>query len=69
MQNMLSRNGVHRSRISYVPYGVELAHIQRDINKGREERLRVGFIGTIVEHKGSPPADQRGPFFAGANSD
>ncbi len=53
MENMLARNGIHRSRISYVPYGVELAHIRRNINKGREDRLRVGFIGTIVEHKGA----------------
>jgi glycosyltransferase involved in cell wall biosynthesis len=52
MESMLTRNGIHRSRIAYVPYGVELAHIRRDTEKGRGEKLRVGFIGTIVEHKG-----------------
>ncbi|MGN6368154.1 MAG: glycosyltransferase [Phycisphaerae bacterium] len=53
MENMLARNGIHKSRISYVPYGVDLAHIRRNTNKGTEPNLRVGFIGTIVEHKGA----------------
>lgn len=53
MQSMLARNGVHRAQLRYVPYGVELDHIQRDTHKGAREKIRIGFIGTLSEHKGA----------------
>jgi len=52
MESLLTRNGVHRSRLSFVPYGVDLSHVQRRMDKGGAEKLRVGFIGTLFEHKG-----------------
>jgi glycosyltransferase involved in cell wall biosynthesis len=51
MQNILTHNGVHPSLLRYVPYGIDLQHLQRDTNKGRSHALRVGFIGTLYEHK------------------
>ena len=53
MQNMLVRNGIHPTQLRYVPYGVKLNHIRRDTRKGTHPKLRIGFIGTFVEHKGA----------------
>ena len=53
MQSLLTKNGIHSSRQRYVPYGIDLQHMTRDINKGRARALRVGFVGTLFEHKGA----------------
>lgn len=53
MEHLLIKNGVHRSRISHQPYGISLKDMRRDTHKGTAEPLRVGFIGTLFEHKGA----------------
>jgi len=52
MQNILQKNGLNPKRISFVPYGLDTDNIQRHTNKGSLNQLRVGFIGTLYEHKG-----------------
>jgi glycosyltransferase involved in cell wall biosynthesis len=52
MENILTHNGVHPSILRYVPYGIDLKQMRRDTDKGRSPALRVGFIGTLFEHKG-----------------
>ncbi|MEH1981768.1 glycosyltransferase family 4 protein [Nostoc sp.] len=52
MQNILKNNGLNPKRISFVPYGLDTKNIQRETKKGHLNQLRVGFIGTLYEHKG-----------------
>jgi len=53
MQNILQNNGLSPSLISYQPYGLDIENIVPDNSKGEIKELRVGFIGTIFEHKGT----------------
>ncbi|HVS73593.1 MAG TPA: glycosyltransferase family 4 protein [Phycisphaerae bacterium] len=53
MESLLIKNGVHRSRIMHQPYGIDLQYMRRDTQKGEAAALRVGFIGTLFEHKGA----------------
>jgi len=52
MQNILQNNGLSPNLISYQPYGLDIENIVPDNSKGELKELRVGFIGTIFEHKG-----------------
>jgi glycosyltransferase involved in cell wall biosynthesis len=53
MHKLLTKNGIHPSRLAYVPYGIDFRHMRRDVNKGTGEKLRIGFVGTLYEHKGA----------------
>ena len=53
MQNILQNNGLNPNLISYLPYGLDVEDIVPDNNKGSKKELRVGFIGTLFEHKGT----------------
>lgn len=53
MQNILQNNGLNPNLISYIPYGLDIENILPDNNKGKMKELRVGFIGTLFEHKGT----------------
>ncbi len=53
MHSLLQKNGIHSTRLAYVPYGIDFRHMSRDTHKGQSEKLRVGFIGTLFEHKGA----------------
>ncbi|HEY9302002.1 MAG TPA: glycosyltransferase family 4 protein [Phormidium sp.] len=52
MESVLSRNGLEREKLVFLPYGLDLAHIQPSYHRGQSPTLRVGFIGTLYEHKG-----------------
>ncbi|MBD2177247.1 glycosyltransferase family 4 protein [Pseudanabaena sp. FACHB-1998] len=52
MQNILQNNGLNPNLISYMPYGLDIEDIIPNSNKGLNKELRVGFIGTLFEHKG-----------------
>ncbi|MDB9527017.1 glycosyltransferase family 4 protein [Oscillatoria sp. CS-180] len=52
MKSTLQRYGLEPERTVYLPYGLNLEHIQPTFNKGQFEPLRVGYIGTLYEHKG-----------------
>jgi glycosyltransferase involved in cell wall biosynthesis len=53
MQNILQNNGLKTKLISYQPYGLDIEDIVPNDNKGTKKELRVGFIGTLFEHKGT----------------
>lgn len=52
MGNVLERNGVDRHKMVFHRYGISVRSIPSKKSRGLEPRLRVGFIGTLIEHKG-----------------
>lgn len=52
MGELLTANGLDRSRIVHLPYGIVTSRIPRALDKGRHRELRIGFIGRIQESKG-----------------
>ena len=52
MQSLLQKYGLNPKRISLVPYGLDTSNIERGTDKGTMKQLRLGFIGTLYEHKG-----------------
>lgn len=52
VRTMLVRNGLDAGRVRMLPYGIALGSIERCTNRGQGEVLRVGFIGSLYEHKG-----------------
>lgn len=52
VQTMLVRNGVAAKRVRLLPYGINMGPIRRRSDKGDQPKLRVGFIGSLYEHKG-----------------
>lgn len=52
MAETLVRQGIRPEVVRYLPYGVDISGITRTSDKGRQRRLRVGFMGTLGEHKG-----------------
>lgn len=52
MQSTLQRYGLQPEKTTYLPYGLNLEHIQPSYDKGQSETLRIGYIGTLFEHKG-----------------
>lgn len=53
MRDILIENGMMPDRVCHIPYGLNLESFQKSSPKQRESRLRVGFIGTLSEHKGA----------------
>jgi len=52
VRTMLVRNGLEPERVRLLPYGINLERVSRETDRGKEEKLRVGFIGSLYEHKG-----------------
>ncbi len=52
MKKMLIRNGLEQQRVRYLPFGIDMKNMTFDPSRGKNEYLRIGFIGTISEHKG-----------------
>jgi len=52
MKQVLMRYGLELNKIRYVPYGINLSNIKEYPLKSTSEKVRLGFIGTIAEHKG-----------------
>lgn len=53
MADILAKNGLDAAKVAFLPFGVRTDHSVRKSPVGSEERLRVGFIGTLYEHKGA----------------
>ncbi|HOV80031.1 MAG TPA: glycosyltransferase family 4 protein [Bacillota bacterium] len=53
MRNVLSKHGAAPEKIRFVPYGVNLSYIGDCPLKSPAGKIRLGFIGTIAEHKGA----------------
>jgi glycosyltransferase involved in cell wall biosynthesis len=52
MANILRQRGLDSSRLINLPYGLDLGNVVRRRDKGSGPRLRIGFAGTLQEHKG-----------------
>ncbi len=52
MERHLFANGLDPRRARFLPFGLRQETINRQFERGREERLRVGFIGMLHENKG-----------------
>lgn len=56
MERILKANGLAAHKIVFCPYGINLSHIQLGHIRTRSgllgSKLRLGFIGTLGEHKG-----------------
>jgi len=53
MRDMLVRNGLRPELAHFAPYGIDLGPFENSPAKERSNRLRLGFIGTLYEHKGA----------------
>ncbi len=57
LASVLIRHGVDESKVRIVPYGVDLGTLPEAVGLParftREEPLRLGFVGTLDEHKGA----------------
>ncbi len=53
MAEALRRFLVTGGKIGKLPFGMDLGPLHRDRPKGEQEKLRVGFIGTLYPHKGA----------------
>ncbi len=51
MMDILIHNGVRPDKMLFCPFGIKLEHLSRQIRTNRGA-LRIGFIGTLAEHKG-----------------
>jgi glycosyltransferase involved in cell wall biosynthesis len=52
MESVLTANGLAQEKVVFAPYGINLAYLQRSPRPLRGDTLRVGFIGSLNEHKG-----------------
>lgn len=52
MKELFVKNGFSEELIHKVPFGIDVELLEPYQNKKRSDTLRVGFIGTIYEHKG-----------------
>jgi len=52
MGEILAAHGLESQRVTYLPYGISVRHITHHADKGQYPKLRVGFVGTLFEHKG-----------------
>lgn len=52
MERTLVQGGIERERVSYLPYGIDAAEGTPGAERGNERVLRLGFIGSVAEHKG-----------------
>jgi Glycosyltransferase len=52
MKRLFIKNGITPDLIHHIPFGIDTAPLLAFQNKTASEVLRIGFIGTIFEHKG-----------------
>ncbi len=54
MKDIIERHGVERQRLQYQRFGINLQNYRRtEYRRGSQEKLHVGFIGALFEHKGA----------------
>jgi glycosyltransferase involved in cell wall biosynthesis len=53
VDRLLRQNGFPMDRATLVPYGINVDGIRREARRDGGRRLKVGFIGTLYEHKGA----------------
>ena len=52
MQDIFIENGIDPKLIRHVPFGIDTAPLLPYQSKSAQSTLRIGFIGTLFEHKG-----------------
>jgi len=52
MESILKRNGLEDKRVCYAPFGLNLEYLHFTPRNNTCGPLRLGFIGTLYEHKG-----------------
>jgi glycosyltransferase involved in cell wall biosynthesis len=52
MESILKNNSLEAQRICYAPFGLNLEYLQFSLRNNTSGPLRLGFIGTLSEHKG-----------------
>ncbi len=52
MQRLFIKNGIKAELIHHVPFGIDTAKLIDWCQKPPSEKLRIGYIGTLFEHKG-----------------
>lgn len=52
MRDLFVENGIEPTRIHHVPFGIDTAPLEAFQTKTQSDRTRIGFIGTLFEHKG-----------------
>lgn len=52
MKQVLLRHGLRSDKVAHVPYGINLTYLSA-IERKPSQALRLGFIGTLFEHKGA----------------
>lgn len=52
MERKLVEGGIDAGRVSYLPYGIDAADEAPPVARGAGRVLRLGFIGSVAEHKG-----------------
>lgn len=52
MESILKKNGLESQRICYAPFGLNLEYLRFSLRNNTSGPLRLGYIGTLYEHKG-----------------
>jgi glycosyltransferase involved in cell wall biosynthesis len=53
MRDIFVENGIPADLISRVPFGLDTEPLLPHVTKSKSDRVRIGFIGTLFEHKGA----------------
>lgn len=53
MEDILRKNGLSAPKVTYLPFGINMDGLSRKAPASPQAKLRVGFIGTLYEHKGA----------------
>jgi len=52
MQRLFIKNGIKEDLIHHIPFGIDTAKLLDWCEKPPSDKLRIGYIGTLFEHKG-----------------
>jgi glycosyltransferase involved in cell wall biosynthesis len=52
MRDLFVENGIDQQLIHHVPFGIDTAPLEAHQTKTASDTVRIGFIGTLFEHKG-----------------
>jgi glycosyltransferase involved in cell wall biosynthesis len=52
MRNIFVENGIRDDLIHHVPFGIDTTLFEAYQQKSASDRLRIGYVGTLYEHKG-----------------
>jgi glycosyltransferase involved in cell wall biosynthesis len=53
MEDILRKNGLTTPKVMFLPFGINTDGLSRKAPGNPQAKLRIGFIGTLYEHKGA----------------